>query len=243
VLPAARQHYRRVHQYLKGVDGHRAVIMIVLAIGGIATVRWRSDLPISLRVLPTIAVVAACAVILILTFGIQPSLDRWHQTMNSLFASQDGALWEGRLSIYRICWLSLTAAGWFGVGPGTFSIVFPYLQQEHGGQLNGILRYAHQDYLQTILEWGKVGFVLWALLIGGGIVRALVHLCKNRRAVTRERNIWLLLCALSLLGVLIHSLVDFPLQIASLQLIAAVLLGQLWARIGDRKEVRSQPLV
>jgi O-antigen ligase len=219
-----------------------ALIMIVLAIGGIATVRRRSDLFLSLRFLPTIAVVAACAVILVLTFGIQPSLDRWHQTMNSLFASQDGALWEGRLSIYRICWLSLTAAGWFGFGPGTFPIVFPYLQQEHGGQLDGILRYAHQDYLQTALEWGKVGFVLWALLIGGGIVRAFIHLCKNRRAVTREPNIWLLLCAVSLIGVLIHSLVDFPLQIASLQLIAAVLLGQLWART-PRKEVHSQPLV
>jgi O-antigen ligase len=219
------------------------LIMIALAIGGIATVRRRSNLPLSRRVLPTVAVVAACAVILILTFGIQSSLDRWHQTMNSLFAAQDEALWDGRLSIYRICWLSLNAAGWFGFGPGTFSIVFPYLQQEHGGQLNGILRYAHQDYLQTILEWGKVGFILWALLIGGGIVRVFVHLCQNRRAVTRERNIWLFLCALSLMGVLIHSLVDFPLQIASLQLISAVLLGQLWARIPDRKEVRSRPLV
>ena len=48
----------------------------------------------------------------------------------------------------------MTAAGSFGFGPGTFSIVFPFLQQEHGGDLDGILRYAHQDYLQTILEWG-----------------------------------------------------------------------------------------
>jgi O-Antigen ligase len=219
------------------------VLMIALAIGGIATVRRRSNVSLSLRVLPTVAVVLACAITLILSLGIQPSLTRWNQTMHSLFASQDGALWDGRLSIYRTCWLSLNAAGWFGFGPGTFSIVFPYLQQEHGGQLNGILRYAHQDYLQTMLEWGKVGFVLWALLIGGGIGRAFVHLCKNRRAVTREPNIWLLLCALSLLGVLIHSLVDFPLQIASLQLIAAVLLGQLWARTRDRKEIGSQPLV
>jgi O-antigen ligase len=217
------------------------VLMIALAVGGIAMVRRRSNVPLSLRVLPTVAVVVACAITLILSLGIQPSLTRWNQTMHSLFASQDGALWDGRLSIYRICWLSLNAAGWFGFGPGTFSIVFPYLQQEHGGQLNGILRYAHQDYLQTILEWGKVGFILWALLIGGGIVRAFAHLCKNRRALTRERNIWLVLCALSLTGVLIHSLVDFPLQIASLQLISAVLLGQLWARTPEtNQEVRSQ---
>jgi hypothetical protein len=41
---------------------------------------------------------------------------------------------------------------------------------------------------------------------------------------------WIALCTLSLFGVLIHSFVDFPLQIASLQLISAVLLGQLWVK-------------
>ena len=77
---------------------------------------------------------------------------------------------------------------------------------------------------------GVLGFLLWAVLIGGGIVRAIVDLRSDPRSVTREQGMWIALCALSLIGVLIHSLVDFPLQIASLQLIAAVLLGQLWAR-------------
>jgi O-antigen ligase len=182
------------------------------------------------QVLATAGVVLVCALTLILSFGIERSLVRWNQTLNSLFVSEGGALWEGRVSIYRICWLSLHAAGWFGFGPGTFSIVFPYLQQEHGGEPNGILRYAHQDYLQTTLEWGAIGFLLWAVLIGGGIVRAILYLQSDSRAVTREQGMWLALCALSLVGVLIHSLVDFPLQIASLQLISAVLLGQLWAK-------------
>ena len=85
------------------------------------------------RVLATAAVVLVCTLILILSFGIERSLVRWNQTLNSLFVSEEGALWEGRVSIYRICWLSLPAAGWFGFGPGTFSIIFPFLQQEHGG--------------------------------------------------------------------------------------------------------------
>jgi O-antigen ligase len=195
------------------------------------------------RVLATAGVVLVCGLILILSFGIERSLVRWNQTLNSLFVSEGGALWEGRVSIYRICWLSLHAASWFGFGPGTFSIVFPFLQQEHGGELNGILRYAHQDYLQTILEWGALGFLLWAVLIGGGIVRVILYLWKDSSALTREQVMWLALCALSLIGVLIHSLVDFPLQIASLQLISAVLLGQLWAKLHDKRQLPRTPHV
>ena len=66
------------------------VLMIALAVGGIATLPRRSNVPLSLRVLPTAAVVVACAITLILSFGIQPSLARWNQTMNSLFASKTG---------------------------------------------------------------------------------------------------------------------------------------------------------
>ena len=208
------------------------VIMMALAAGGtMVAIRRGRKMSLRPRLLATAGVLLGCALILTLSFGIERSLGRWNQTLNSLFVSEGGALWEGRVSIYRICWLSLHAAGWFGFGPGTFSIIFPLLQQEHGGALNGILRYAHQDYLQTILEWGALGFLLWAILIGGGIVRVILYLWKDPLALTREQVMWLALCSLSLIGVLIHSLVDFPLQIASLQLISAVLLGQLWARL------------
>ena len=143
------------------------LIMMVLALGGARTfIRREGNL--RPRVVAVVAVVLACALILILSVGIERSLARWNQTMNALFISQDGSFFDGRFRIYRVCWLSLPAAGWFGFGPGTFSIVFPFLQREHGVELNGILRYAHQDYLQAILEWGAVGFLLWAVLIGGG---------------------------------------------------------------------------
>jgi O-antigen ligase len=159
--------------------------------------------------------------------------------MNALFISQDGSFFDGRFRIYRVCWLSLPAAGWFGFGPGTFSIVFPFLLREHGVELNGILRYAHQDYLQTLLEWGTVGFALWAVLVGGGIARVALYLWRGP-AIRREHALGLALTALSIFGVLIHSLIDFPLQIASLQLITAVLLGQLWVKL-PRHQVLPQP--
>ena len=185
--------------------------------------------------LPTAAVVLICAVVLMLSFGVERSLARWNQTLSAVFASEGGAVWEGRVTIYRVCWLSLHAAGWFGFGPGTFAIVFPHLHAEHGGQIDGILRYAHQDYLQTVLEWGRLGFLVWGVLIGGGIVRAILYLWRDPRLITREEGMWTALCTLSLIGILIHSLVDFPLQIASLQLIFTVLLGQLWSKVHEKR--------
>jgi hypothetical protein len=76
-----------------------------------------------------------------------------------------------------------------------------------------------------------------------GDVRVILYLWKDSLALTREQVMWLALCALSLIGVLIHSLVDFPLQIASLQLISAVLLGQLWAKLHDKRQLPRTPHV
>ena len=216
------------------------VIIAAMAIGCAAVAFRRPKRFLTLQVLATAGIVPGCAVILMLSFGIDRSLIRWNQTLSSLFASEGGAPWEGRLAMYRTCLLSVNASGWFGFGPGTFPIVFPFLQQEHAGEIGGILRYAHQDYLQTILEWGILGFVLWTVLIAGGIVRAILYLQRDPRAVTREHGMWIALCTLSLIGVLIHSLVDFPLQIASLQLISAVLLGQLWVKSSTRTATASK---
>ena len=217
------------------------LIMAALAVGGaLVAIKRHRKMFVRPRVLATGGVVFACAVVLILSFGVEGSLKRWNESLDSLFASE-GQPWEGRISIYRTCWLSLPSAGWLGFGPGTFSIMFPYLEREHGTESQGILRYAHQDYLQTLLEWGALGAVLWALLIGGGIVRAILYLQSYPRSLTREHGMWIALCALSLIGVLIHSLVDFPLQIASLQLIAAILLGQLWAKSLQKDRPRNGP--
>ena len=208
------------------------LIMATLVAGAMVAIRRDRTIASRPQVLATAGVVFVCAVILTLSFGIEGALARWNNTLGSLFASE-GELWAGRVSIYRICWLSLPAAGWFGFGPGTFSIIFPFLEREHGSESEGILRYAHQDYLQTILEWGALGFLLWVILIGGGIIRAIAYFGRDLRVMTREDGMWLALSTLSLGGILIHSLVDFPLQIASLQLISAVLLGQLWAKFSQ----------
>jgi hypothetical protein len=113
------------------------LIMAILAVGGtIVAIRTGRTIPSRPRALATVGVVFICAVILTLSFGIEGALARWNSTLDSLFAS-GGELWAGRVSIYRVCWLSLHAAGWFGFGPGTFSIIFPFLEREHGTESEG----------------------------------------------------------------------------------------------------------
>jgi O-antigen ligase len=99
----------------------------------------------------------------------------------------------------------------------------------------------HQDYLQTILEWGWLGSSLWALLFFGGLV---VGIRGYKRHATRNwmprRRVMQPLAIVALAGVAMHALVDFPFQIESIQLYVATYLGVCWGSSFwyDKSEVR-----
>jgi O-antigen ligase len=144
-------------------------------------------------------------------------------------------------------------APYFGYGPGTFPLVFPFYSSSYGDKLNGIWKYAHTDHLQIVIEWG-LGALLWQTLFVG----ALWHLGRNavggprvvrtlrpsrrdsgrtlfpadlNRLATQpsvERAATYAGLFFALLGVTIHAIYDFPLQIASIQLYATTILGCAW---------------
>lgn len=121
-------------------------------------------------------------------------------------------------------------AGWLGFGPGTFQVVFPSYQHSYNFGERQVPEFwtthfwphAHQDYLETAIEWGWVGSALWGGLILGGIVFGVRRFWRSREQESR----WLLYSSLlGIGGVLLHALLDFPLQIGSIQLYFFVLLG------------------
>jgi hypothetical protein len=136
---------------------------------------------------------------------------------------------DARWQASRVAVRALPDAGSFGFGPGTFRVVFPTYNRSGSDQVPGTWRFLHEDYLQTLLEWGWIGGILWALLFFGGITVGIRSYKEYaRREWTPRRRVLQPLVIIALMGVALHALVDFPLQIESTQLYVATYLGLCW---------------
>jgi hypothetical protein len=176
---------------------------------------------------------------LIWAFGCGDSFTRWAELNSSGTYS---ARWLVDEAIVRY---ALPVSGWWGFGPGTFQITFPFFTQTLGNRASGVWQNAHQDYLQTLMEWGYLGGAVWAAFLFGGLGIAIARHRRQERSWVAETRLLSSACILSFCGLLLHALVDFPLQIPSLQLYAAVLLGLLWhlpAAQARRKRVPGRAL-
>ena len=149
-------------------------------------------------------------------------LRRWQQVTENI---PNDARWLAA----RVAISILPEAGAVGFGPGTFRVLFPVYNNPHKPPALGFWRFLHEDYLQTLLEWGWLGSALWALLLFGGIVFAIRNFNRPRaQNWSHRRRLILPLLVIALGGVAVHALVDFPLQIASIQLYVATYLGICW---------------
>jgi hypothetical protein len=81
----------------------------------------------------------------------------------------------------RVAIRALPDAGLFGFGPGSFRVVFPIYNTASNHRAPGGWRFLHEDYLQTVLEWGWLGSALWGLLFFGGMAVAVRSLRRQKR--------------------------------------------------------------
>ena len=174
-----------------------------------------------------VAIAGALALVLALIAVAQAThleqpLSRWQSVSDQIPA-------DARWHASRVALSALPYAGLFGFGPGTFRVVFPGYNIGSGHAVPGSWRFLHEDYLQTVLEWGWLGSCLWALLFFGGLT---VGIFSYRRNATRDwmprRRVMQPLAIIALTGVATHALVDFPFQIESIQLYVATYLGVCW---------------
>jgi O-antigen ligase len=94
----------------------------------------------------------------------------------------------------------------WGWGAGSFEYIFPVFQQAYPeihkrGTTRMIWEYAHNDPLQTLAEYGIVGFTLFALLFLAWLV-GMIRTGAYRKPIP----VW---CGLAALATLAHSNVDF----------------------------------
>jgi hypothetical protein len=184
-----------------------------------------------------IGIVIALAVLAAIAQASQlhQPLQRWQE-----FAGQFPN--DARWTTARVAISALPVAGWFGFGPGAFRAVFPHYVDLPESGLAGTWRFLHEDYLQTLLEWGVLGSGLLALLFFGAIwIGFRAYRRGGARWLPRQRAL-IPLVLLGLGSVALHALVDFPLQIASIQLYVATYLGICWSTTRWKAEEKAKTL-
>jgi O-antigen ligase len=127
-----------------------------------------------------------------------------------------------------------------GWGLGTFPVVYPQFRTFY---TNFFVNEAHNDYLQLLIETGLVGFGIMVWLVVRVYVRGLKKIKNWSNDVGGGVT---LACLLGLTGILVHSAVDFNLQIP-----ANAALFYVWCTIAaaepfaqparKRRAVRSKP--
>jgi len=121
-----------------------------------------------------------------------------------------------------------------GVGPGHFDHRFPAHRPE---RLQSRPVRVHNDYLNTLVDWGIVGMLLGGLMLGtmiSGIIKSWKYsqrTSSNLSAKTSNRSAFVLGSTVGLGSIALHSFVDFNLHIPSNAMLAATLAGLLTAYI------------
>lgn len=181
----------------------------------------RGTMKLAKVIIPFLVMMAGVA-LLACCIGVNTSLSRWKEKQ---FDDPQ------RLLTYHVIVKNLVPeTGCFGYGAGSFKSVFASAVEASGLPVEGNWTKAHNDHLQAIVEWGWGGYSMWVILLAGAIAKGI----KLTRSAELRMRIFGFCASLSVFGVMLHSLVDFPLQITSLQLMTALLAGMLWGAVPEK---------
>ncbi|MEK6302031.1 MAG: O-antigen ligase family protein [Acidobacteriota bacterium] len=139
-----------------------------------------------------------------------------------------GWIWRDTLAMIRANPLT-------GAGLGAYETAYPIYSQDDGAVALGrsyTVDRAHNDYLQVVAEFGVAGGALagWFIVL---IFRAVGRGAKSHDPLSRALAIG---GGAGIFGILIHSLVDFNLQLPSNALLFLVLVATVSSiRTGSRK--------
>jgi O-antigen ligase len=131
----------------------------------------------------------------------------------------EGLVEQGRLAAYQSTLRIIADYPWFGTGLGTFTSIFPAYRSANIS-IVGVWNVAHSTPLESAAE---VGIPL-ALVIAVGWLVALIVLARGTRRSRRETVVPLAALGVSLIA-LLHSSIDFSLQVAGYAIVVFALVG------------------
>jgi len=132
-------------------------------------------------------------------------------------------MWESALYMWR-------DHPWLGVGPGHYDLRW---RQYRPASVQLQPERVHNDYLNTLTDWGAVGvaLVVTALgLLGVGVVKVWSSVQRGERTFGSSQSdkfAFVLGASASLVALAIHSVVDFNLQVPANAIIAVTLMALL----------------
>lgn len=231
-----------------------AVVGLVLFGVLLAVARWRSRGWRGLRLSP-VAVIGGLVPVVVIAVSLAFAIpqNRWEYLQARDIHSNPRAVAYG----YFV--QMLPDAGWLGFGPGSFQLAYWDYVGDDRVMRRAAFWVAHQDYLQTVVEWGYGGTVLWGLLFvvptwallrrstgrardpsGGDDSYAFGWREHVRQAWTALPDARAPMVAVG--GVIaisttaLHALVDFPMQIMSLQFYFLIWIALGWSLMARRTD-------
>jgi O-antigen ligase len=150
----------------------------------------------------------AAVLLLILWIGYEPLVKRFGSIREG--ASEYSVV--TRTEYWRGAWQMFLDHPLRGVGLGAFPTAYPAYGRS--SVRNERLEQAHNDYLQLLTDAGLIGAIigLWFLFELGRILRRQFHKVHQARSPDRALMVG---GAVAMLGIAVHSFLDFNLQIAA----------------------------
>lgn len=159
---------------------------------------------------------------------------------------------SGRIAAYAAFVKMIPDAGWIGFGPGTFELAYRNYVEENPKIDRQPYWAAHEDYIQTLVEWGYIGTALWGLILIPGVFRLCAAASRRLdpsiedledykinwsdyvisfiKTIPQASNPLIAMGAfIGVLLVTLHAFVDFPMQVASIQFYFLVLIALGWS--------------
>ena len=158
--------------------------------------------------------VIACSMTYAIWIGLGPVISRFEAVTPSAIEDPSGraAVWKEASGIARDYPV-------VGTGLGTFAVAFRRYQTT---LLNSFVDHAHNDYLEVTTDTGILGAALLFIPIIGLVIKMILAYAGARSAYRRSV---LLACIGSAAALLVHTTMDFNLQIPANALLFAVVLG------------------
>lgn len=129
---------------------------------------------------------------------------------------------ETRDEVIRDTFIYIQEHSIIGTGGGSYYSVYPLYKSP---DVNGFYNHTHNDYLQIISEYGLIGVCIIAILVLSTGFTAIRTMLKRRNPVMQSVGF---MCLMSIFALLMHSLVDFNLQMMANAASIVIILALCW---------------